>query len=439
MQLHPQTGYSCSRVVTSALLVTAIALGALLLPASPAAPSSAPARLASGESVDHSASTVDGVALVDDLRRADVGLASSDATADGWCQHTQDQTTVPYFTPCATNERQRAIAWGSCAGSTAGSHNKVTASPGTADYAFGWFPAARRLDRATEVFLAAFDDRGAASVNPAPWTLRVNLTKRGVRFPIPARFDLENVCVSGRGGGLYTIDPLVDNTLSSPSAEPVAVRLDGLEDERRAPVRGELYIRDARDVDRDVGSPSRRVYRNASEPLIIHPLLSQSDNFGHVMFRVMALRRTLREVAKQRIQQRPVVLYYATGAGAASVTQRHMYGAFAGLINTTRILAATSPGSLAPHPSQQTAADVAAVDDVLAPRPYRFQRRLRRRRGDEMLKEAPDVCFERAVLAWPPVDAERDVGFRAHQNDTSAAAAVKASRRSRRPCTAARW
>jgi hypothetical protein len=281
------------------------------------------------------------------------------------CEHqSPEQSTVAHFTPCVAQDPP--ISPG---------RDRITKASSALRDAFGWFLARTRLPIVADRTDSA---RRSPSGRDTP-EFAFKERRRGARTPVTVAYHLSHVCISADGSGLYanlTSSQYVDQGTMS-GAKIVA--LDGLQDERRAPVLGELYIRDEADA-RAAGR--NQVWFSGSRPLVVHPVLSQSDNLGHVMYRAMNLRRLLRELVKgDASYTNATVLFLATGAAKNAATVHHRYDVFADAMlgpHTPWISAAT-PGTLS------LGKDV----PVDAPR--------------AIAPDAPDLCFDKALLGWDAV------------------------------------
>lgn len=124
-------------------------------------------------------------------------------------------------------------------------------------------------------------------------------------------YRLQNVCMSPRHGlSAYWPERDRDDVF----------RMNDLVDEKRTTLRGILAVR------RRATAPSCVVNRT----VVLHPLLLQSDNLGHVMYRVAATERLasrLDAVADSRSDP-AIVAYLATTHAKASVGLGHKYGVF---------------------------------------------------------------------------------------------------------------
>ena len=94
-------------------------------------------------------------------------------------------------------------------------------------------------------------------------------------------FALNNVCISSTDGGLSA-------KFGGVLRKYPFYRMDDMQDEKRSKIRNQLYVR------------SREHFPTCMvrTPVLLHPVLFQSDNLGHVMYRVLATNYLLTKLKK---------------------------------------------------------------------------------------------------------------------------------------------
>jgi type II secretory pathway pseudopilin PulG len=308
--------------------------------------------------------------------RAAYHRAATDVSSLAWCK----AGNQAWYRRCDSSNATGAMPYSLCRRSprseplTHSDHQPVSGW----ETAYGWFLPGFRDP--------AFTRQAATrrSLANASRQFAYSERRRGTRNPVTAVVHFDNICVSSVGEGLYGHEVRGGDGQRSSSGmtavppRPGLARFDGFEDERRAPFNGEIYVRDVHEL---ASQPPRQLWIDREHPLLIHPVASQSDNLGHVMYRVAALRRLQREMRKKEpAYANATVLFLITGPGRSSwIPPGNKYAVFAELLGVADWIAAFTPGSLAVDGSVPR-------DGMMSPH-----------------RTAPDVCFEKAVVGWEAV------------------------------------
>lgn len=132
-----------------------------------------------------------------------------------------------------------------------------------------------------------------------------------------AFYSFNNMCISADGGGLSATFPKgLDHLLM--------YTMNDLQEERRQKIRNQLYVWNREKINRT--APTCFV----DTPVLLHPILFQSDNLGHVLYRLLATRSLLRDFQRIRGQgyEDTVLGMYITSSAEDSFGVRTRYRNF---------------------------------------------------------------------------------------------------------------
>ena len=173
-------------------------------------------------------------------------------------------------------------------------------------------------------------------------------------------FALNNVCISSTDGGLSA-------KFGDTNSKNSFYRMNDLQDEKRSRIRRQLYVRNREHF------PTCMV----RTPVLLHPVLFQSDNLGHVMYRVLATNHLLTKL-KKHVSPRyanATIGFYVTSSALHTFGAHNKYKVFYQMMGH-RWFSVMSPGTLPEAKKRQSAGQ---------------------------FDEGDDLCFETVYLGWAHV------------------------------------
>ena len=170
-------------------------------------------------------------------------------------------------------------------------------------------------------------------------------------------FALNNVCISSTDGGLSA-------KFGGVLRKYPFYRMDDMQDEKRSKIRNQLYVRNREHF------PTCMV----RTPVLLHPVLFQSDNLGHVMYRVLATNYLLTKLKKLASLGfvNATLGFYVTSSALHTFGAHNKYKVFYQMMGH-RWFSVMSPGTI-----------TEAIE----------------RQSHHQDSEADDLCFETVYVGW---------------------------------------
>lgn len=142
-------------------------------------------------------------------------------------------------------------------------------------------------------------------------------------------YHLSNVCINAEGGGMSAY-------FGPTQGKELIFMMNDIADEKRQAIRDILFVRNRM-------APPRCL---VDTPVLLHPVIFQSDNLGHVMYRILAAQNLVTNFRKKGLNfNNTITGFYVTPSAKLTFGDANMYKVFYQFLGS-RWFSVTSPGDI---------------------------------------------------------------------------------------------